>query len=277
MSIEPTLIAAMDCCEIERSIDPYVDGEFDARERADLDAHLAACPACRTRVEAQARLRAALKTKLREAMGSPAVSHAPAELRERISGALARERRPLLRRALAPVPMAAMAACAAGVLVVAMLHYFDGDGARQPSAVDEVVRRYHLKLPLEVQAVDEASMLSWFDGKLEFRPVPPRFKAAGVHLMGGRLSHVRELSAAYVHYQLPVGQAGIFIVDDPQGRFEAPGREIKIGPHIVHVVRARGYNAVVWRQDEIVYSLVSDLDENALFQLVQSAQAGPAR
>jgi anti-sigma factor RsiW len=170
-----------------------------------------------------------------------------------------------------------MAACAAGILAVILVHRFDADQLQPPSAVDEVVRRYHLKLPLEIQAADEASMLSWFDGKLDFRPVPPRFRAAGVHLIGGRLSHVRDQSAAYVQYQLPVGQAGIFIVDDPQGRFEAAGREIKIGPHVVHVVKARGYNAVVWRDDEIVYSLVSDLDESALFQLVQTAQAGHAR
>jgi anti-sigma factor (TIGR02949 family) len=276
MSIEPTLIAAMDCSEIERSIDPYLDGEFDSRERADLDAHLAACPACRAHVEKQARLRDALRARLREAMSAPEVSQAPTELRLRISASLARQRRPLWRRALAPLPISAMAACAAGILAV-MIWHGSGGGMQPPSAVDEVVRRYHLKLPLEVQAADEASMLSWFDGKLDFRPVPPRFQAAGVHLLGGRLSNVRDLSAAYVQYQLPVGQAGIFIVDDPQGRFEAPGREIKIGPHTVHVVKARGYNAVVWRQDEIVYSLVSDLDESALFQLVQTAQAGPSR
>ncbi len=48
----------------------------------------------------------------------------------------------------------------------------------------------------------------------------------------------------------------------------------------VRVASSKGYNVAVWRQDEIVYSLVSDLDEDSLFQLVQAAQqqsdqAGP--
>jgi hypothetical protein len=34
----------------------------------------------------------------------------------------------------------------------------------------------------------------------------------------------------------------------------------------------RGYSVAVWRRDEIVYSLVSDLDEQDLARLVQAAQ-----
>jgi len=45
----------------------------------------------------------------------------------------------------------------------------------------------------------------------------------------------------------------------------------------VRLVNARGYNVAIWRNDEIVYSLVSDLDEHDLFQLVRTAQAGAGR
>jgi hypothetical protein len=38
-------------------------------------------------------------------------------------------------------------------------------------------------------------------------------------------------------------------------------------------VNARGYNVAVWREKEIVYSLVSDLEEPALFELVRTAHA----
>ena len=50
---------------------------------------------------------------------------------------------------------------------------------------------------------------------------------------------------------------------------------MRLGPQVVRVVNARGYNVAVWRENEIVYSLVSDLDETALFELVRTAQAGP--
>ena len=74
MALEPTLIAALDCTELERSIDAYLDGEFDARERIEVDTHLAGCARCRALAESQRRVRDAIRARLREAMApaSPA-------------------------------------------------------------------------------------------------------------------------------------------------------------------------------------------------------------
>ncbi len=275
MAIEPTLIAAMDCSEVERSVDAYLDGEFDARERAEADLHLSACPRCRALADARARVREAIRAKLREAMTPPAAAgRAPAELRARVEEALARRRRPLWRRVLAPIPVATVAACAAGAMVVLVTH--GGDAA----LAEEAVRNHHRALPLEVFAANvggEAPILAWFADKLDFHPAPPRFRADGVRVLGARLSHLREWPAAYIRYELPRGQAGLFIVDDPKGRFDASGREVRSGQRIVHLVAARGYNVAVWRDHEIVYSLVSDLDEAALYDLVRTAQADSAR
>lgn len=263
MSIEPTLIAAMDCRELERSVDAFLDGEFDERERAEAEAHLAGCPACRGMVEGQGRIRDAVRAKLREAMAAPAPAGcAPAALRERLTRTLAKEKRPLWRRALAPLPMATVAACAAGVLVVLASH------TGNPDLLEDAIRNHHRGLPLEV---DAAAMPGWFAGKLDFRPSLPHF-AGGVRVEGARLSNLREWPAAYVRYQLPRGQAGLFIVDDPGRRFDAPGRDVRLGNEVVRVASAKGYNVAIWRQDEIVYSLVSDLDEDSLFRLVEAAQ-----
>lgn len=264
MTTEPTLTSVMDCRELERAVDAFLDGEFDDRERAEAEAHLSGCPRCTAMVEGQARIRTALRAKLREAMTAPApAGRAPAALRERVERALAKERRPLWRRALSPLPVATMAACAAGVLVVLASH------TGNPDLLEDAIRNHHRGLPLEV---DAAAMPDWFTGKLDFRPSLPRFGGGAVRVEGARLSNLREWPAAYVRYQLPRGQAGLFIVDDPARRFDAPGREVHLGRDVVRVSSARGYNVAVWRQDEIVYSLVSDLDEDALFRLVQAAQ-----
>lgn len=276
MAIEPTLLAALECSDVERSVDPYLDREFDDRERAEIDVHLSACPRCRALVERQARLRAALRAKLREALGGDAPGgRAPPALRSRIEEALARHRMPFWRRALSPVPIASLAACVAGILLVLWLDPFGHGGS---PLVEDAIRKHHRELPLEVTFADpDSGIPGWFAGKLDFNPAPPRFRAAGVQVLGARLSHIGAWPAAYIRYQLPRGQAGLFIVDDPDGRFDATGREVKIGAHKVRIAAARGYNVAVWRQDEIVYSLVSDLDEDQLFQLVQTAQADVGR
>jgi len=41
----------MRCEEIDSYVYPYLDGEFDEPERVEFEDHVAACPACRRRVE----------------------------------------------------------------------------------------------------------------------------------------------------------------------------------------------------------------------------------
>jgi anti-sigma factor RsiW len=268
MTLDP-LPATLDCAELERSVEAFLDGEFEAREQAEAEAHLAGCPRCRSLAASKRAVRDALRARLREAMGpaSPA-GRAPEALRRRVSAAMARERRPFWRRAVSPVPLATAAACAAGALVVLLSH------GGEDLLVEEAVRKHHRGLPLEVTtaSMGAEAIPGWFAGKLDFKPTPPRFREQEARVVGARLSHLREYPAAYIRYELPRGQAGLFIVDDPERRLGAHGREVQVGPRTLHVVNARGYNAVVWRQDEIVYSLVSDLGEDDLFQLVRDAQ-----
>ncbi len=260
----------MDCQEMQRSLEPYVDGEFDGRERAEANRHLASCPRCRELVETHGRARSLLRAKLREAMGTgSAAGSAPDGLQRRIVEALARQRRPLWRRALSPVPLATMAACAAGVLVVLWGH------AGTDPLIEEAVRKHARDLPLEVSTpmVPPDAIPAMLAPRLDFNPRPPAFKAKGMRLMGARLSHLKDYSAAYMRYELPRGHAGLFIVDDPERRFGESGRAVRVGPATIRMINSRGYNVAVWRQNEIVYSLVSDLDENDLVELVETASA----
>ncbi len=270
MSSEPTeASAAMDCAELLRTLDAYLDGELAPREEQEAADHLASCEACRELADAQGRLRSALRKRLKAAMGAGAeVGRAPEALRSRIHLALVRERKPLLRRLVAPVPLAALAACTAGALVVLASH------GRPDPLVEESVRKHTRDLPLEVTAaaLGPESIAGWFAGKLDFNAAPPHFRGADVRMVGARLSNIQDRPAAYVRYDLPRGHLGLFILDDPDRRFGAVGRVVQVGPSTVRLINARGFNVAVWRRNEIVYSLVSDLDEDDLARLVQKAQ-----
>lgn len=269
MPVEPTrTTAAMECGDLERSLDAYLDGEFDAAERCDAVAHLAACPACRALAEREDRIRDGVRGCLRRALGPEGeLGRAPPALRVRIVSALDRERAcGWWRRLLLPVPVGAIVLCAVGALFLATR---SGDDV----LVEEAVRRHVRDLPLEVTS-DHATpeqVHAWFNGKLDFNPRPPRFAVPGVELVGARLSHISDRPAAYMRYHLPRGHVGLFIVEDPQRRFGDSGRTVRVGPEEVHLVNARGYNLAVWRHDEILYSLVGDLDEHQLARLVESA------
>src|SRR6266536_3612320 len=118
MSIDPTaMMPAMDCAALLRTLDAWSDGELDASEEMQAERHVAGCDRCRSEAERARRGRRSLRASLREAIG-PAATPAPDALRQRIHLALVDKRRPLWRRALTPLPIAAALACAAGVIVV---------------------------------------------------------------------------------------------------------------------------------------------------------------
>jgi len=265
-----------DCGDVERFLEPYLDGEFDVAERADLEDHLSACSRCRGVATAAMSFRSALRTKLREATApGTAAGTAPESLRRRISEALdgEKEEQPALaffRRIVSPLPVAALAACLAGALVV-----FAGHRATDPLVL-EAVRKHARDLPLEISAASVAPELipGILASQLDFNPRPPAFQAHGVRLVGARLAQLRDWPAAYMRYQTPGGPVGLFIIDDPDRRVGQSGREVRAGSATIWIINARGYNVAVWRRNEIVYSLVADLNEDDLVRLVETAQHG---
>lgn len=262
-----------DCGDVERFLEPYLDGEFDLAERALLEDHLLACGRCREAAAAAASFRSRLRAKLREAMGpGTAPGTAPASLRQSIGEALDREEAPALawlRRIVSPLPVAALAACIAGALVV-----FAGYRSTDP-LVEEAVRKHARDLPLELSTASVAPELipGMLASHLDFNPRPPSFQGRDVHLVGARLAQLRDWPAAYMRYQTPRGQVGLFIIADPERRVVGSGHPVRAGPATMRVINARGYNVAVWRRNEIVYSLVSDLDEADLVRLVETAES----
>ena len=147
MAIEPSANASMDCSDLERAVDAYLDGEFDGRERAEAEAHLASCQRCRALADAQARIRSAVRARLREAMSPPAEERpGPARAPRPHRGCARAPPSPALAPALLPVPLGALAACAAGAVLVVATHGADD------ALVVEAVRSHHRGLPLEVMA-----------------------------------------------------------------------------------------------------------------------------
>lgn len=269
MSVDPNT-APMDCTDIERLLDPWLDGEMVGRESAEAEAHIETCPGCRAEASRRRAVRDGIRSSLRAAMGDDADGcGAPEQLRLRIVEAIGREHRPLWRRVLAPVPIAAAVACTLAVLLALEL-----TGSRDP-LVDEAVQRHARDLPLEVTAADVAgdAVPEWFKGKLDFNPRPPRFTRPDMRLVGARLSHISDRPAAYMRYELPRGHAGLFIVEDHDGRL-FPARVFSERDGRVRIVAARGYNIAVWHHDGIAYSLVSDLDAAQLQALIESGAVG---
>src|SRR5207302_2301603 len=71
-----------DCKKLESVVTPYVDGQLDSTERADVDAHLRACPRCHARVVVEQSVRDLLSAR-KQALKNDCASDA---LRTRCAG-----------------------------------------------------------------------------------------------------------------------------------------------------------------------------------------------
>lgn len=257
----------MTCQDFEPFLFAYVDGEFDGLERADADTHLATCDACRREVEEQR----AYKRRMREAASAPSALNptAPSDLRARLSARLDAEARP--RRLFSRPAMAAAAALAAAASVAVAVYLRAGFSREQANALVAAAIAHHQgDLPLDVQDAQVAHVRDWMRGRVDFAPsrIPELRNAA---LRGARLSNLNGRPAALVVYGSPTKQrrVSLLVFDAPELRLPT-GR--RIADRDVLLANQRGYNVAVWKDREIAYSLVSDLDEQDILELVAASE-----
>lgn len=257
----------IDCSELERLLPAYADGEFaDGTESAEIEAHLSDCPGCADEVAAHL----AFRTFLHEKAGENRVG-APSTLRDRIRKDVARERaKDQVRR------FSLYSAVAAGLVAVASAGYiFAENRSEEPELVLlDAVDKHARALPVEVTPAG-GDVEGWFRGKVDFRVRAPRFRSPKApRLVGARLANVRDRQAAYLVYGGEDSSRRTTLLVFP-GSIEVPdGHKTHVGGRDVVMANQRGYNVAVWQQQGIVYSLVSDLDEKDMINLVSQVDDG---
>ena len=111
-------------------------------------------------------------------------------------------------------------------------------------------------------------MKPWFEGRLDFAPVV-RFEGdAEFPLRGGAVGYYLDRKAAVFVYTRRLHTISLLVF-----RAEGlpwPRREPdRIGAAQVHVTTVRGFGALLWREGELGYALVSDVDPADLTRLAE--------
>jgi anti-sigma factor RsiW len=257
---------SQECRKLEETfLHAYVDGEFSGEENAEVQQHLVDCAICLRAVRLHRSYKAAM---LRANQAAPHAVHDA--LKDAIAAQAVQGR--WARAFQRPSTIATAAACVGAAVWFAM------GGLSHPlfqspahSLIDDGVQLHAGALPLDFAATDPGSAQQWLQRKLEIGVRVPRF-AQGARLQGVRLSNVHQHRGAVVTYSLPQGEGrrvSLLIVDDPEPQL--PGAARRVADREVWLSRAKGFNIASWRNDEIVYSLISDLDEQDVLALVQSA------
>lgn len=260
----------MDCSDLQHVLYPFLDGEFGPEERVEIEDHLASCPECARRVNLESKFRDTVRAKA--SPRRPSGPKASSGLKRRLVAALHHEQQRRTQRQMLRVgAMAAVALAAGGTYALARTP------ARVPY-VEDAALRHARALPMEIRDGTPEQVEAWFGDKLDHRVAVPRLPNFTV--IGARISNVKDRPAAYIRYEAAPAQSpsprrvGLFVFGDADGVVDAPAYPT------FDLEQTRGYNVAIWREGEIVYQLVSDLQEDDIRRMVSGearASGAPRR
>lgn len=258
----------MTCQELERLLYPYLDGEFQPEERHDVESHLEGCSACVARVDEEMQLRQTLRRAAKHSISAQG-TRAPASLRAGIQSGLHREhRRAQVSQWLRAGAMALVVVTVSGGWMMYQ------SGKAQKATILEAVQRHTRQRPLEFVAGTPEQIEAWFNDKVEHRITLPRLQQA--RPVGARFSTLNGQEVVYVSYETqprltnePKRNIGVFV-------YPATGQRVikDEGPTVENVAvdSSQAYNVVTWRDQDVTYELVTDLDDAAILQMLRDQE-----
>ena len=256
------------CDKLEPLFTPYVDGELDSANRAEVDAHLRVCAPCHSRVAAERDVRELLQTRktvLQQPCASPALrakcasltAAATADLQVRT--ATDRTTTRAWRARLMPYALAATLV----VIVGGAFLYELTDRSVQVLAAEltaDHVKCFGLNRLLathEAAAVVEASIGSSFAWPLH---LPERPERAGLELVGARPCLYGEGRIAHIMYRHQGHPVSVFMLPKTW-RAEA-------------LVDVMGHEAAIWSLGDRTFVLIAREPRSEVERMASFVHAG---
>jgi anti-sigma factor RsiW len=234
-------------CEMSKEkIHALLDGELPSPAALEVESHVRACSSC---AAAYGRLRS-----LRSTLRSEALTFAPpAALEGRVRAGVAAARHAGSKRHL---PLFALAASLLlGIAIGRFLLPPSRDLAAPLSAhsiVDAHVRALASGMLTEVASSDQHTVKPWFAGRVPFSPAVKDLASEGFPLLGGRVESVSGVQTAVLVYGRARHVIEVFVHVAERGTARTASSEI------------RGFHVTTWRQGDLAYDAVSDLNEAEL-------------
>ena len=253
----------MNCARLRQILDAYIDGELDRATAAELDRHLAACPACAALREGRLELGRTIRAQAPRFV-------APEGLRRSVREGLERAATRPSRGRPSWTQVGALAAVAAAAGLAVGLWF--GQPPRHDVVLDQLVASHVASLApgrklTDLASEDRHALKPWFVGKTDFAPVVRDLTAEGFELIGARLDHIGDRQASAVVYRVRNHYVNLFAWRSER----APSEGIRIAP-------ARGFGVATWSKDGLRFAAVSDVDRSDLerfARLVAEPLGGP--
>ena len=256
----------MNCADLQKFAEAYVDGEFVDPELIELEAHLAECEDCARSVATQHAFRQFLKSSIPEV-------EAPEHLHEAISVAISAPND--ARLALAPRSLIGLAAALFITFMIPGLlrqNRVDDTFAYESSmpVIEASVDWHRRSLPVEVTGPDAEMVSLWFSDKVDFPVYLPQFDTVQAsNVLGGRLTYLNNQSAAHVVYDVAGTKVSVIMFEN-NGDLDVPRRKQEQVGEDYFRSSSSGYNVALFDNNGVTYSITTDLPRQTFNRLVSN-------
>jgi len=247
----------IDCNFAKSKVFPYVDGEMAEPVREEMEAHLVGCAACRRLVEGELAFREACREWLHP---EPAPKRVRTAVTETLGQIVERDRASRGRRLMRRIGVMAAGAALLAIGVgggMALNNYLHSRARLSDfaaAAVDQHQKLARNLLPIDVTGVSPKGAEQWFKQRLGFNMNLPEIPTEGLTFIGGRISHVRDIEAAALEYELEGKRVSLFIMPEEAYRRLNPGDKPRFT-----VMSHRGHDVILWQSNGTGYTLVSEV------------------
>jgi anti-sigma factor RsiW len=251
----------MSCTDTTVLLHALLDGELDAGNAREVEAHLQDCVRCAGEFRAHRRIQEAI------AMARALRFDAPLSLRRRIEKALppsperAASRRGLLKGF---VMGTALSTAMAASLVIGIIRS-DEQGRLLGDVVSAHVRSLQGARLTDVDTSDQHTVKPWFNGKLDLAPPVVDLTARGFTLVGGRLDYLDGQAVAVVVYRRRKHVINLFVASAADFGRRTPTLET-----------SHGYNIYRWGARGLDFFAVSDINSEELREFVEKFERATA-
>jgi anti-sigma factor RsiW len=249
----------MECAEARTHLLGRQRDRLDGELTAALEEHLSGCAACRHEDAAERELSRRL-----EAL--PPL-RAPASFRRALEG---RWGEPTRRRSSTTgagrLGAAMVVGGALSLLVAGGLRSRSPDERMVSEAVNDHLRVLYETHPLEIESGGIHQVKPWFEGRVDFAPVVDFAGDDDFPLEGGSVGYFVDRKAATFLFRRRLHEITLFVFRAEGLRWPAWG-ERPIGSARGTVAMERGFRVALWRQGDLGYALVSDVNEGDLVTL----------
>jgi anti-sigma factor RsiW len=250
-------------CEESLKTQAYLDGELDAAQSLEAEAHLENCADCQALAADHAEMKAAMAGATYHRAGAALRARITAALDAEARSAVVTEFRPVRRKPGFWLGAGSGAGGMAIAAVLAFLMFLPADPLLNDLA-EAHVRSLMADHLIDVASSDHHTVKPWFAGHADVSPPAEDFKADGFTLAGGRADYVHGSRAAVVVYRHGAHVINLFAWADRNVRL--PGTNSR-----------DGYRMVFWKQNDLDLAAVSDVDPAELDKFIALVKKSQSR